>query len=45
MHDQALFYTCKITRADIRPQEKGAINLLIVYGHNLPHGFMWVSMG
>ena len=36
----------KITRADISPQVKWAVNLVIADGHFIiPEGFVWICMG
>ena len=45
MYDH-IFLNLQITRLDIRPHIKWAVNLVIAYGHfNLPQGFVWVCMG
>ena len=41
MYDHTFFLYLQITRADIRPQVKWAVNLVIADGHfNLPRGFV-----
>ena len=40
-----LILSLQITRADIKPQVKWAVNLVIVDGHfNLPQGFVCICM-
>ena len=42
----SLFLNLQVTRSDVRPHIKWAVNLVIAYGHfNLPQGFVWVWMG
>ena len=45
MYDRTLFLSLQITKADIRPQVKWAVNLAIADSHfNLPQGFVWVNI-
>ena len=46
IYDHTLFVNLQITRSDIRPQVKWAVNLVIAEGHfKLPQRFVWVCMG
>ena len=45
MHNHIHFLYLQITRSDIGPHVKCAVNMVTADGHNLPQGFVWVCMG